>query len=210
MVASSGYFAGASQDSFQSLNNVAVTITGQTASVSLPHTFSGLAARTQVTVTADVVPQEGDYLYVKSVYAPLKVYADGQLIYEYGQAGTYPSFMTDPATGVKMVRLPQTEDAVHLSFCLSRAGRQPVLHFPASLRGIWLFISLCGASPFQRIFFSGFFMLLISLFITFFEPKGISFLWLGLFSLAAGFWTFGECNLTVLFIRSSATRRFCI
>lgn len=209
VVSSFGYFAGAPQDSFQSLNNVTVTITGQTAFVSLPHTFSGLAARTQVTVAADVVPRAGDYLYVKSVYAPMKVYADGQLIYEYGQAGTYPAFMTDPATGVKMVRLPQTETSVHLRLeYLSPAARSTLSVYPVLVGSqSSIFRHLCGEFGFSFLFavlllFSGFFTLLISLFITFFEPKGIAFLWLGLFSLAVGFWTFGECNLTVLFIRN--------
>jgi len=209
IASTSKYFADGSRDSFQSLSNVTVKMSDKTESVSLPHTFSGLTARTAVTITIDAIPRVGDYLYVKSVYAPMKVYADGQLIYEYGQTGTYPAFMQDPATGTELVRLPRTETAAHLRLeYLSPMARNDLTVYPVLVGSqSAIFRYLCGEFGFSFLFavlllLSGLLLFLISLFITFFERSGIAFLWLGLFALAVGFWTFGECNLTGLFIRN--------
>lgn len=50
--------------------------------------------------------------------------------------------------------------------------------------------------------FMGILLILIALFVTFFERKGLAFLWLGLFAFLSGVWAFGECNLSGLFIHN--------
>ncbi|MGM9952994.1 MAG: GHKL domain-containing protein [Intestinibaculum porci] len=74
--------------------------------MSLPQTLTQLKPRTKVHIDFDVRGKPGDLLYVKTVYAPVKVYADGKLIYEYGDPKTRPSFMKDPACSVNTVSLP--------------------------------------------------------------------------------------------------------
>lgn len=61
--------------------------------LSLPVSMDCPDSRTPVTLTVQVKPQRGDYLYLKTVYAPLQVYADGERIFQYGQDGSYPAFL---------------------------------------------------------------------------------------------------------------------
>lgn len=61
--------------------------------MSLPVSMDCPDSRTPVTLTVQVKPQRGDYLYLKTVYAPLQVYADGERIFQYGQDGSYPAFL---------------------------------------------------------------------------------------------------------------------
>ena len=82
--------------------------------VSLPLTVGSLPARTPLVLTATLHPKEGDYLYVKTVYAPLRLYVDGALLFEYGQPGSYPDFLIDPPTKTALVPLPDAEGTVTL------------------------------------------------------------------------------------------------
>lgn len=78
-------------------SNVYYSYANEHGHMSLPTTLKHLKPRTKVNIDFDVSGQSGDLLYVKSVYAPVKVYADGKLIYNYGTPKTRPSFMKDPA-----------------------------------------------------------------------------------------------------------------
>lgn len=61
-------------------------------SVRLPQSFSRLSSHTPLTLTTQIQPQSGDYLYIKTVYTPIKLYVDGRLIFRYGQDGDFPAF----------------------------------------------------------------------------------------------------------------------
>lgn len=211
LVSTTGYFTRNTTEAkkLRTFSNVTVELPGKAVRASLPHDFSHLPSRTPVTVTLTVSPKDGDFLYVKSVYAPLKIYAGDSLIYQYGQKGSYPSFMKDPATSVALVRLPQSAAPLHLTLeyrspsARNTLALHPVLvgtqtaiyrHLGAELGFPFLFSAL--------LLLSGVIIILIALFVISFDKSGIAFLWLGLFSLATGCWTFGECNLTGLFIRN--------
>lgn len=66
--------------------------------ITFPHTFKHLSPRTHVTVTTHINLNKDDPIYIKTVYSPAKVYLDDELIYEFGRAENYPSYMKDPAT----------------------------------------------------------------------------------------------------------------
>ena len=66
--------------------------------ITFPHTFKHLSPRTHVTVTTHINLNKDDPIYIKTVYSPAKVYLDDDLIYEFGRAENYPSYMKDPAT----------------------------------------------------------------------------------------------------------------
>ena len=200
------------QETTKVLDNVNVTIGNETNEVSLPHSFTGLAPRTPVTLNAEISPNAGDSIYIKSVYAPLRVYIDNALIYEYGQDGTYPKFMHDPATGVAIVNLPefnQTEEplSIRMEF-LSMVSRDTLtIHSPiyGDNSEIFSVLSQGMFHIFMLAFFEiivGIFLIVISIFIVIFEKKGIIFTWLGLFALCVGSWGLGECNLTALFVQN--------
>lgn len=80
---------------------------GQGGELSLPGKLKGLSPRTPVTLFATVQAQAGESLLVKSVFAPLRLYINDTLVYEYGKEGSYPSYMNDPPTGLALVKLPE-------------------------------------------------------------------------------------------------------
>lgn len=187
------------------LTEVAAALNGSENAVSLPHSFDSLPPRTPVTVTSHFTAAQGDCLYIKSVYAPLKVYANDMLIYDYGQDGTYPGFMQDPATAVSVVSLNGFEGQIQLRMeYLSPVARDVLTVHPVLLgTQTAIFETLFAQMGFSFVFavillFSGLLLALIAAFVTAFEKKGIAFLWLGMFAAATGSWAFGENNLTGL------------
>lgn len=175
--------------------------------VSLPLTLGRLSPRSALALTAEVRPADGDYLYLKTVYAPLRVYANGQLIFEYGQPGSYPDFLIDPPTKTALVPLPDTAGPVTLRMeYLSPAQRSSITLHPVMLGTSGaIFMELIGQMGFS-LFFSivllalGLLLFLIALVLTRFETTGSAFFWLGLFCICVGSWVFGECNLTGVLI----------
>ncbi len=177
--------------------------------VRLPQSFSHLSPRTSLTLTAQVQPQPGDYLYIKAVYTPVKLYVDGQLVFRYGHDGDFPAFLLDPPTKTALVALPETDRAMTLTLeYLSPSQRDTATLYPVLLGNPAHILSRLFSEMWFSLFFSvallilGLILALISLVLTRFEKSGIAFFWLGLFSLCTGGWAFGECNLTGLFIDS--------
>lgn len=82
-------------DNVRRIDQVTALTGGEESDISLPHNFSPLAARTPVTLTAEFLVDDSECLYVKSVYAPLKVYVNDILVYTSGQEGSFPKFMDD-------------------------------------------------------------------------------------------------------------------
>lgn len=180
---------------------------GQSGRLSLPNSLSGLAPRTQVTLYATVQAQPGESLLIKSVFAPLRLYVDDSLLYEYGQASSYPAYMNDPPTGLAMVKLPEGGSSFDLRMEYQSLTQRDSLSLPvisigddgAILSG--LFRSDGISLLFSLILiFLGIAMALISLTFVRKLPAGTSFLWLGLFSLSAGVWVMGECDLTAFLL----------
>lgn len=196
--------------SVQQIKQVSLLKDGMETSVALPHSFSSLPARTPVTLVTKVPVDNGDCLYVKSVYAPLKVYADGALIFECGQEGSFPKFMHDPPTTVAIVPLDAFSGTVQLRLeYLSLQTRstlpvQPLIvgqsadifKFLEGTMGVPFIVSLLQITL-------GLLLIFTAVTILFFERKGLVFLYLGLASLAVGLWCFGECNITGLIIHNA-------
>lgn len=175
--------------------------------IRLPATVSCSSSRSPLTLTARICPEPGDYLYLKAVYTPVRLYADGQLIFEYGQDGSFPAFLLDPPTKTALVPLPETGHEITLTLeYLSPSQRDAAALHPLLLgspaRIVTRLFSQMGFSLFFSVFLLalGLIMALVSLIFLRFGSSGRAFFWLGLFSLCAGAWSFGECNLTGLFI----------
>ena len=177
--------------------------------VALPSTLESSSGSFPVILTAKIPAGAGGCLYLKTVYTPVEVYADGVQIFAYGQEGTYPAFLLDPPTMVRILQLPKTGEPVTLklrygpSTQRSHATIYPVLLGEPDELLKYLF-SRMGFSLFFSIILMalGGILGLIALFLAQFEKVGISILWLGLFSFLVGIWIFGECNLTGIFIQN--------
>ncbi|MCI8550072.1 MAG: GHKL domain-containing protein [Lachnospiraceae bacterium] len=180
---------------------------GESGPVSLPFTLKGLSARMPVVLTARIQPGPGECIYLKTVYAPVRVYMDGELVFTYGEEGDWPSFLPDPPTMVKLVPALQTSRPVtlRLEFLFpshrNQLPIQPVV-LGTSDQILQMLFSEMGFSLFFSIVLIalGILLALISIVLLRFEKTGISVLWLGLFSFLTGMWVLGECDLTGMFI----------
>ena len=180
---------------------------GGSGKVSLPHSFESLPPRTAVTLYAEVEARPRESLYIKTLYAPLRLYADDRLIYECGQDGSYPGFFPDPPTIVTTVPLPDADGVQRLRFEYLFPTQRGVLTLPAVLAGdeVALIVRLFEQTGFSLLFsliliFMGVILILLALTFLHVAPGGTPFLWLGLFALLTGVWGLGECNLTAFLI----------
>lgn len=82
--------------------------------VALPSTLESSSGSFPVILTAKIPAGAGGCLYLKTVYTPVEVYADGVQIFAYGQEGTYPAFLLDPPTMVRILQLPKTLSLIHI------------------------------------------------------------------------------------------------
>lgn len=196
-------------NSLQQVEQVLALLDGTESTVTLPHSFSSLPARTPVTLLADISVNEGDCLYVKSVYAPLKVYVNDTLIFESGQAGSYPQFMDDPATTAAILPLDGFSGAIRLRLEYLSPRTRSVLSVQPILAGRMADILGCLIETMGSSFIIslvqialGLLLIFIALVTVLFERKGSVLLYLGLTSLSVGVWCFGECNFTGLIIHN--------
>ena len=176
--------------------------------VSLPTKIKDLAPRTSLTLTAQIRPGTGDYIYLKTVYAPLKVFADNELVFEYGQPGSYPSFLLDPPTKTALFPLPASGKTITLRMEYSSPSQRDTLAlYPVLTGSSTAILSRLFANMGFSLFFSmvlialGIILWLIALVLTRFERNGIAFFHLGLFTFCVGIWALGECNLTGIFFQ---------
>lgn len=179
--------------------------------VSLPLTAGPAAPRSPLALTAEIRPEDGDYLYFKTVYAPLRVYANDILVFEYGRPGSYPDFLLDPPTKTALIPLPDTAGPVTLRMeYLSPTQRSSIALHPALLGSSEAILMELVAQMGFSLFFAvvllslGLLLFLAALVLTRFEATGAAFLWLGLFCVCVGCWVLGECNLTGVLIDAPA------
>lgn len=175
---------------------------GENGTAEFPNSFKNLAPHSAVTVNVEIEPGKYENLLVKTVYSRLRLYADGNLIYECGQPGSYPDWLLDPPTLLEIVPLPKT--ASTLQFEYISPTQRTVLSVSEVMAGsegallAWLFginIAILAVSIFLLIF-----GLTISTISFLFRRDNVMFLHLGLFALAVGCWSFGECNATAFFV----------
>ena len=194
------------------VKSAAVSVGGNPAQrVSLPCNVENLAPRTPVTLTATITPNQDDGVYVKTVYAPAKVYLDDTLVFELGKRKNYPKFMTDPATEIHVIETHGTGEPMKLriEYQSPTARSTLALHCPIVGTSKELLMERSYQFGLPMIlsmvqFLSGVALLLISFCVMIIDKKGVLFLWLGLFSMASGMWSFGENNLSVTIFPDSA------
>lgn len=180
---------------------------GHRNTLSLPGKITGLAPRTPVTLSATIQAQPGESLLVKSVFAPLRLYVDDTLLYEYGREDSYPFYLNDPPTGLAIVKLPEGGGEFSLRVEYESLTQRSVLSIPAFLIGdnAALLDHLFQSEGFSLLFsmiliFLGIVIILVSHTFVRKISSGTSFVWLGLFSVSVGIWVLGECDLAAFLI----------
>lgn len=174
--------------------------------MNLPNSIKNLPARTKVTVTFDVKGSPGDELYIKSVYAPVKVYVNNHLIYDYGQKGTRPSFMKDPACVVDTMGLPFHKDhqALHIRAVYYSLYSRPNLSLKAWGVGTDTQITKYVSSHYSFTRGISIMFLILGIFLIFFAIFFLKnsapikrFFHAGVLILCAGVWLYCVNDLTI-------------
>ncbi len=201
----------AQKDDAVTICEVTATINGQEQSISLPYDFKSLPKHTYVTVTANVAPNYGDVIYLKSVYSQAKIYLNDNLIYEFGNLDNYPKFMTDPATEVDIVPISGNGQiqTLRMEFLSPSYSDTLTVHPPIMGSGDAVSKEIFCQKGISFIFslleiFFGILLIVTVALIIIFERHGNMFFWLGMFSFTSGLWGFGESNITVLLIKNPA------
>ncbi len=176
--------------------------------ISLPYTLKNVEKGAKIHLYNDFVISSNDMMYIKTVYAPLRITADNAEIYSYGQKGTYPDILKDPPTQVCLINIPTAERVTHIEFIYEfpydrdNLSLSPPLYGEGSdlMRYLFFKMSVPFVLSILQIFIGAF---LIIMFIALLpsEIKASSLMWLGLFGISFGLWSLCECNFTVLIVQ---------
>lgn len=199
-----------------SLSTVTATIDGVSQQIQLPYTFEGLDDRTEVVLTASFIPPEGDAVYIESTYTPVSVYCDGTLLYEYGQDGTFPAAMLDPALSAQILSLDSEGDSIEFTVVYLAPVTQDSFTVNVFYFGYQdaLYNMVFDTAGFPFIFsillvLLGLLLVVITLLVSTFERRAFPIVPLGCSILLAGLWLFCESNIATIFL-GMPTRLFLI
>lgn len=196
----------------KTISNVMASVDGAPAeAITLPHEFKHLRGRTRVVLEAEIQPDKYDAVYIKSIHAPAKIYMDGRLAYEYGNPDNYPDYMSDPAIEIHMT---ETDGK-----CKPMKLRMEFLS-PLSLDTLTVCPPMLGTSKeliyerHQRLGYHiglaivqillGIALIFIALFIIFLDKKSVIFIYLGMFLLTTGIWSFGLNEFNGIILKNTA------
>lgn len=189
------------------LSNVSITIDGVVEDISLPYTFSDLPDDTAVTLTAYFTIPVGNYVYIENDATAYSIYINGDLLYEFGADGTYPSFLLDPVSTGQLIYTEASNEPIHFTVdFVSPVGEDNFtispIYFGSYSALLTTLFSTMGVTFILGVFlvFGGIFLFGIALIIMFFNRRNIVFLWLGLSTFAIGVWLLAGCNLTGFFV----------
>ncbi len=201
------------------INEASIEINGAEKSVTLPYTIKNLSPGTLVHVTCSFPENYGEYVYVKTCYAPMEVCANGKHLYSYGSAESRPFFMQDPAPSIQLVSLANTKqqlksekkDTIDLTIdyyfpntTKSLTITNPVI---SNLSGLILYCFKKVALGFALSSFlvlTGVILLIIHHINAYTNHYGYYFFWISLFCVAVGIWIISEIDATI-FLWHNAT-----
>ena len=182
-----------------------ITVAGEEYTTSLPTSVKNAPHGSEVTVAFMLPTHNGDNLFFGTVYSPLRIYANGSLIYFYGDKQSYPKFFLDPPTQYDSINLPYSEDGslnIEMVYNIPNERDSLSVHAPIVGNGNAMLNYLIrhhGITWIISVFFLFLGALLVCMFPFFlgWQNRGRAFLLPGLLSLFAGMWQFGENTLSV-------------
>ena len=186
-------------------NFVYTTESGESYTTTLPLMLSDIPANTSFTLETVVAPGKYNSILIKTVFMHLRLFADDELIYESGQPGSYPAWMLDPPTLVKILNIPDTASTLRFEY-VSPSQRNTV-SLPVIMAGDEADLMLNLIKSNSPLLLISIFLLSMgivlsaaaAIFLRRQNGKEI-FVWLGLSALAFGLWGIGECDATQIFV----------
>ena len=179
--------------------------------VTLPHEFKGLSPRTPVTLRTDILPDYDDCIYVKTIYAPARIYLDNELVYSMGQPASYPAFLLDPPEEIRLLETHGFGEKMALRVEYESPNSHSSMIVPAMMLGSSkAIIFSCASTLAAPMVLSmvqiivGCILLFLSLFLMLIDSKGQVFFWLGLFSKFSGISFLCENNFSILCFKNDS------
>lgn len=188
-----------------------VEVSGETSEMEFPTVIKDLEERTLVTATTTIYPNGSDYICIKTVYAPIEVYMNGTLVYEYGEEGTYPDMFIDPPTDMELVSIIENDGEVEVELRFLSPIERNSLILSSILVGdasdiVTELIRTLGVSVLFGIFLMilAVILFIMAIIVVKMTKQQSGFMWLSLFSLGVGLWVFCENNLVGLLVEQSS------
>ena len=177
--------------------------------ITLPYSLKNIKKGTKIHLYNDFVISPNDMMYIKTVYAPLRVIANEAEIYRYGCKGTYPDILKDPPTQVCLINIPTAQEVTHIELIYEfpyerdNLSLSPPLYGEGSdlMRYLFLKMFVPFILPVLQLFIGAFLIIMFAALLPS-EINANSLLWLGLFGITFGLWSLCECNFTVLIVQS--------
>ena len=194
------------------VEQVLAAVNGEQKTLMLPYTFRNLPPGTPISISFPVETREPFSVLVKTVYAPDEVAFNGETVSTYGTKGTYPSFLDDPPTTVRVYTfrpdpLGNGENTITVTYDFPHDRAQlPVAPFAISnISGIFRyeFMGLMACFFLEAFLaLTGLALVLLSLSVYRLEKGRRMLQQLGLFFLAVGVWNIGENDFSVFVIQN--------
>lgn len=196
----------------QHVEQVTVTVNGERQQMTLPYTFCDLPPETPIAITFPFESRTPFSMLVKTVYAPGEIAFNGETVSVYGMEGTYPSFLDDPPTTIRIYNFRPDMDGdgqnnVTVTYYFPHDRAQlPVAPFAiGNTSGIFRyeFMGLMGCFFLEAFLaITGLVLILLSLSVYRLAKGRRMLLYLGLFFLAVGAWNIGENDFSVFVFRN--------
>lgn len=205
-----GFFGAWHEVPVVELTEFSIEMDGENNQLTLPHVIEDGTAGQSVVLTTTLTDVGGQRLYFKSVFAPLQIFVNDELLYDYGGEGTLPSYLQDPPTKSAMIELPNESPLdLRLEYTYPTTRGDLILDplfvgtYPSIFNGL---MSNPDTHLFAFLVFLtlGLFLTFLGLIIRMVERKGAFFIWLGLISLNCGLWGLGECDLTGIVVHNES------
>ncbi len=190
------------------VRDVNLTVNGTTREASMPLTLNDLPHQTEVRLSFTIPAKSGNTFFFSSVYSPLTILFDGNIVYEYGKPGTYPFFFGDPPTQYASIGIP-IKHSVQVEMIYHSPNERRTLSIHAPVLGSdsaiigWLMSRYAFTLSLSLFFlFLGVVLITMSPFFLRLENQSQSLLQPGLLCFLAGAWQFGENSFSVYLVQS--------
>lgn len=175
----------------------------------LPYTYVCSSEEVQATIEFNINKDEDDFLFFGTIYCPLRIYADDELIYDYGLINRFPKIFVDPPTNFESIKIPDKfKGKTNIKMVYEKPKTRDAIRIYAPVVGDKNAINakLFSDEGPSFIYALSFFFLGIMLFFASFaiihlSPKAEALVWTGVFLVAAGTWQLCENTLVTYFLQ---------
>ena len=180
---------------------------GSTSTETLPLRVKNLTPGTQVTAVFRFINERSDrYIEVRTAFALLTVYVNGEEEYSFGEADERPSYMKDPGTAIHMVPVDETGE-VTITLQYTSPNTRSSVSIPqlrvSNQSGLvrYHMITMMGLMAGSTIMMlAGMIVIFVSLIVIHMDRSGVLLLWLGAFMALTGLWGFSNCDMALFLI----------